>query len=198
MLGDGTAEERAAAAEALGKLARNMANKAAMAAAGAMEPLVALVRDGDPQGKANAAGALWTLAAGDAAIKAAMAATGYSLKDARAAGFTCQEARAAGFTCQEARAAGFKPRDCKQAGFTFEEGKAAGFPTRINWQGIWYDQPQVLNNFWDYGKSPPEIRTPVDRRPRAPLRLAWPVPPPLTSLLLCADNYDWDGTNLGR
>jgi hypothetical protein len=74
MLGDGTAEERAAAAEALGKLAHNEANKAAMAAAGAVEALVALVRDGDAQGKANAAGALWYLAFGDVAIKAAMEA----------------------------------------------------------------------------------------------------------------------------
>jgi hypothetical protein len=55
MLGDGTAGERAAAAEALGKLAHNKANKAAMAAAGAVEALVALERDGDAQGKANAA-----------------------------------------------------------------------------------------------------------------------------------------------
>eukprot|EP00900_Chrysochromulina_parva_P014719 jgi/Chrpa1/23248/Chrysochromulina_OHIO_Genome00027473-RA len=76
MLGDGTAEERAAAAEALGKLARNDANKAAIAAAGAIEPLVALVRDGDREGKVNAAGALGNLVAGDDAIKAAMAAAG--------------------------------------------------------------------------------------------------------------------------
>ena len=76
MLGDGTAEERAAAAEALWKLARNKYNKAAIAATGAIEPLVALVRDGDARGKATAAGALLNLAAGDAAIKAAIAAAG--------------------------------------------------------------------------------------------------------------------------
>ena len=110
---------------------------------------------------------------------------------------TCQEARAAGFTCQEARAAGFKPRDCAQAGFTYEEGKAAGFPSRINWQGTWYDDPSILNSFWVYCKSPPEIRTPVDPRPLAPLRLAKTMPLALTSLLLCADNLDWDGRNLG-
>ena len=128
-------------------------------------------------------------------------AAGFTCQEARAAGFTCQEARAAGMlsTCQEARAAGFKPRDCHQAGFTYEEGKAAGYPSRINYCGIWYDDRAVLNSFWwdGYCKSPPEIRTPVDRRPRAPLRLARPVPPPLTSLLLCADNFDWDGTDLG-
>jgi hypothetical protein len=39
-------------------------NKGAIAAAGAIEPLVALVRDGDAQGKANAANALWSLADG--------------------------------------------------------------------------------------------------------------------------------------
>jgi vacuolar protein 8 len=76
MLGDGTAEERAAAAEALRKLARNDANKAAIAAAGAIEPLVALVRDGDARGKAEAAGALWSLAYGDVAIVSAIAAAG--------------------------------------------------------------------------------------------------------------------------
>ena len=54
MLGDGTAEEQAAAAEALGKLAHNKANKAAMAAAGAVEALVALERDGDAQGVCGA------------------------------------------------------------------------------------------------------------------------------------------------
>jgi len=72
MLGDGTADERAAAAEALGKLARNAANKAVIVAAGALVPLAALVRDGDAQGKANAAGALQNLATGDDAIKVAM------------------------------------------------------------------------------------------------------------------------------
>ena len=139
LLRDGDPQGKANAAGVLWTLAAGgAAIEAAMAAAGAMEPLVALVRDGDPQGKANAAGVLWTLAAGDAAIKAAMAATGYSLKDAREAGFTCQEARAAGF----------KPRDCQLAGFTYEEGKAAGFPSSSHL-------------FW-YGKSPPEIRTPVD------------------------------------
>ena len=127
MLGDGTAEERAAAAEALGKLARNEANKAAMAAAGAVEALVALVRDGDAQGKANAAGALWTMAAGDVAIKAAMAAAGYSLRDAREAGFTCKDAREAGFTCKDAKEAGFTCKDAKEAGFTCWDAKAAGF-----------------------------------------------------------------------
>ena len=63
MLGDGTAEERAAAAEALWKLSRNDANTAAIAAAGAIVPLAALVRDGDAQGKARAAAALQRLAA---------------------------------------------------------------------------------------------------------------------------------------
>ncbi len=58
MLGNGTAEEQAAAAEALFKLARNAAIGAAIVAAGALVPLAALVRDGDAQGKANAAGAL--------------------------------------------------------------------------------------------------------------------------------------------
>jgi vacuolar protein 8 len=76
MLGDGTAEERAAAAEALGKLARNDANKAAMAAAGAVEALVALVRDGNCEGKAKAAAALGNLADGEDAIKAAIVAAG--------------------------------------------------------------------------------------------------------------------------
>ena len=38
--------------------------------------LVVLVRDGDARGKANAAGALQKLAAGDDAIKAAIAAAG--------------------------------------------------------------------------------------------------------------------------
>ena len=102
-------------------------------------------------------------------------------------------------TCKEARAAGFKPRDCYQAGFTYEEGRAAGYPSRVNYQGTMYETNQ---SWWSYlilvgCKSPPEIRTPVDPRPRAPLRLARPVPPPLTSLLLCADNYDWDGRDLG-
>jgi hypothetical protein len=76
MLGDGTAEERAAAAKALGKLAHNKANKKAMAAAGAIEALVALVRDGDAQGKADAAAALWYLAFGEFAIKEAIMAAG--------------------------------------------------------------------------------------------------------------------------
>ena len=76
MLGDGTAEERAAAAEALWKLARNEANCAAIVAAGALVPLTALVRDGDAQGKAHAAAALVNLATGDAAIKAAIVAAG--------------------------------------------------------------------------------------------------------------------------
>jgi uncharacterized protein YihD (DUF1040 family) len=73
MLGDGTAGERAAAAEALGKLAHNNANKAAMAAAGAVEALVVLVRDGNREGKARAAAALGNLAEGDDAIKVAIA-----------------------------------------------------------------------------------------------------------------------------
>ncbi len=46
-----------------------MAIKAAIVAAGAIEPLVALVRDGDAEGKAEAAGALRYLAGGDAAKK---------------------------------------------------------------------------------------------------------------------------------
>jgi hypothetical protein len=76
MLGDGTAEERAAAAEALWKLSRNDANTAAIAAAGAIEPLAALVRDGDAQGKTYAALALSKLSNGNAANKAAIAAAG--------------------------------------------------------------------------------------------------------------------------
>ena len=76
MLGDGTAEERAAAAEALWKLSRNDANKAAIAAAGAIVPLAALVRDGDAKGKANAAAVLGYLSIGNAANKAAIAAAG--------------------------------------------------------------------------------------------------------------------------
>jgi hypothetical protein len=50
--------------------------KAAIVAAGALEPLAALVRDGDAEGKASAAGALMNLALGDAAIKAAIVAAG--------------------------------------------------------------------------------------------------------------------------
>ena len=99
-----------------------------------------------------------------------------ALKAARAAGFTIKDAKEAGFTLKDAREAGFKPRECKQAGFTYEEGRAAGFPSFINFHGSCFEG-------WG-GKSPSEIRTPVD--PRAPLRLAKPVPPPLTSLLLCA------------
>jgi hypothetical protein len=76
MLINGTAEERAAAAEALSKLARNAAITAAIVAADALKPLVALVRDGDARGKANAASALANLAAGDAAIRAAIKAAG--------------------------------------------------------------------------------------------------------------------------
>ena len=49
------------------------ANTAAIAAADAIEPLVALVHGGDARGKANAAGALAKLAAGNDAIKAAIA-----------------------------------------------------------------------------------------------------------------------------
>ncbi len=45
-------------------------------AAGALAPLAALVRDGDAEGKADAAGALANLADGDAAIKAAIVAAG--------------------------------------------------------------------------------------------------------------------------
>ena len=76
MLGDGTAEERAAAAEALWKLSRNASNKAAIAAAGAIVTLVALVRDGNAQDKANAAGTLVNLSNGNDAIQAAIAAAG--------------------------------------------------------------------------------------------------------------------------
>jgi hypothetical protein len=46
-----------------------LAIKAAIVAAGALEPLAALVRDGDAPGKAEAAGALRHLAGGDAAKK---------------------------------------------------------------------------------------------------------------------------------
>ena len=56
--------------------AGDAAIKAAIVAAGALVPLAALVRDGDAQGKANAAGALGNLAGGDAAIKAAIVAAG--------------------------------------------------------------------------------------------------------------------------
>ena len=112
---------------------------------------------------------------------------GFTCQEAREAGFTCQEARAAGFTCQEARAAGFKPRDCAQAGFTFEEGKAAGYPHGASW-AFW----------WDGGKSPPEIRTPVDPRPSPPSTSRgagrW-----LSLPFSCAqiDWDNWDGINLG-
>ena len=44
--------------------------------AGAIQPLVALVRDGDAEGKANAAGALRNLAGGGASFKAAIVAAG--------------------------------------------------------------------------------------------------------------------------
>jgi hypothetical protein len=59
----------------------NLANgdaaiKAAIVAVGALVPLAALVRDGDALGKANAAGALQSLALSDAAIKAAIVAAG--------------------------------------------------------------------------------------------------------------------------
>ena len=50
MLRDGTAEEQAAAAEALWKLARNTANKKTIAAAGGIEALVKLTRKGDTAG----------------------------------------------------------------------------------------------------------------------------------------------------
>ena len=62
MLSDGTAGERAKAAEALLKLARKTDNQVAIAAAGGIAPLVELVRSGSAEGKANAAGALWHLA----------------------------------------------------------------------------------------------------------------------------------------
>ena len=52
------------------------ANTAAITAADAIGPLVALVRDGDNRGKTYAAGALAKLAAGDDAIKAAITAAG--------------------------------------------------------------------------------------------------------------------------
>jgi hypothetical protein len=71
---DGDARGKAFAAAALGNLADgDDAIKAAIAAAGAIEPLVALLCDGDAQGKANAADALRTFADGDDAIKAAIA-----------------------------------------------------------------------------------------------------------------------------
>ncbi|KOO53581.1 hypothetical protein Ctob_015905 [Chrysochromulina tobinii] len=50
--------------------------KAAIAAASAIEPLVALVRDGDREGKAKAAAALGNLAGDDDANKAAIVAAG--------------------------------------------------------------------------------------------------------------------------
>ena len=52
------------------------ANTTAIAEAGAIETLVALVRDGDAHGKADAACALANLAFGDAAITAAITAGG--------------------------------------------------------------------------------------------------------------------------
>ena len=51
-------------------------HKDAEKAAARIEPLVVLVRDGDARGKANAAGALRNLAAGDDAIVAAIASAG--------------------------------------------------------------------------------------------------------------------------
>ncbi len=51
-------------------------NKGAIAAAGAIEPLVALVRDGDARGKAYAANTLANLAGGGASFKAAIVAAG--------------------------------------------------------------------------------------------------------------------------
>ena len=74
---DGDARGKANAAGALWSLAAgDAAIVAAIAAAGAIEPLVALVRDGDAQGKADAAAALWYLAFGEFAIKAAIMAAG--------------------------------------------------------------------------------------------------------------------------
>jgi vacuolar protein 8 len=52
------------------------ANKEAIVAAGAIEPLVALVRDGDAKGKADAARALGILADGNDANKAAIRSAG--------------------------------------------------------------------------------------------------------------------------
>jgi hypothetical protein len=220
VLGDGTEEERAAAAEALGKLARNKANKAAMAAAGAVEALVALVRDGDAQGKANAAGALWTMAAGDAAIKVAMARAGYALRDAREAGFTCKDAREAGFTCKDAKEAGFTCKDAKEAGFTCKDAREAGFKA---WNesyhaGFTYEEGRAagfpaccLSPQLSCCKSPSKNSNPgcpLPPRPPPPgehRRVGHTVPPRvrpahsksfvLTTLPspVCVDNLDWDG-----
>ena len=140
-------------------------------------------------------------------------------QEARAAGFTCQEARAAGFKPRECKQAGFTYEEGKAAGypsFNFAVGSYVEYDgfggctvavlhadgsVDIHIPGVGIRsrvaRSAVTNVIWWGGKSPPEIRTPVDPRPLAPLRLARPVPPPLTSLLLCAGNYDWDGTNLG-
>ena len=132
---------------------------------------------------------------------------------------TCQEARAAGFKPIDCHQAGFTYEEGKAAGFPFNfavgshvdyggfggctlavlhaDGSVdihipgVGIRSRVARSAV----TTHTNKIW-WGGTTPEIRTPVDPRPRAPLRLARPVPPPLTSLLLCADNYDWDGTDL--
>jgi vacuolar protein 8 len=76
MLGEGTAEDRAAAAKALWQLPRSAADTAAIVAAGAIVPLAALVRDGNARGKAEAAYVLANLSTGDAANTAAIVAVG--------------------------------------------------------------------------------------------------------------------------
>jgi hypothetical protein len=68
---------KANAAGALLNLANgDAANKAAMVTAGAIPPLVELVRGGSDQGKVSAAGALYYLSNGNAANKAAIVMAG--------------------------------------------------------------------------------------------------------------------------
>ena len=76
-LRSGSTGEQQQAAGALRNLAAdNAANQAAIAAAGAIEPLVALVRSGSVGAQEQAAAALWALATGNAANKAAIVAAG--------------------------------------------------------------------------------------------------------------------------
>ena len=61
----GTADQKQYAVGALHTLAGNDHNKVAIAQAGGIPPLVALMRDGDDAQKQSAAGALHTLAGND-------------------------------------------------------------------------------------------------------------------------------------
>jgi vacuolar protein 8 len=65
-------------AAALTNLARNADNRVTIAAAGAIEPLVALVRGGSEGAKEAAAAALRTLASNNDDNKVAMARLGYT------------------------------------------------------------------------------------------------------------------------